>query len=95
METLAYLHEVEATETEAKELNLGGLKAVALTGLVAAGVTTAGVVGQADSASAYGCGGGCYRRVYYRPIFVRPCFRPVYYRPVCGGGWGCGGGGWY
>jgi hypothetical protein len=81
METLAYLHEVEATESEAKELNLGGLKAVALTGLVAAGVTTAGVVGQADSASAYHCGGGgCFRRVYYRPI-VRCCYQRVYFRP--------------
>lgn len=79
METLAYLHEVEATESEAKELNLGGLKAVALTGLVAAGVTTAGVVGQAESASACGYG-GCYQRVYYRPI-VRCYYRPVYYRP--------------
>ncbi len=88
METLAYLYGAETYEQpEEKELNLSGLKAAAVTGLVAAGVTTAGVVSQADSASAH-CWGSCggwrpvvYRPVVWRPVYYRPCCRPVYYNP--------------
>lgn len=88
METLAYLYGAETYEQpEEKELNLSGLKAAAVTGLVAAGVTTAGVVGQADSASAHCYRGGCgsyYRPVVWRPVYYRPCYyRPVYHRPCC------------
>lgn len=77
METLAYLYGAEDYEqSEAKELNLTGLKAVATTGLIAAGVATSGLIGTADSASAYGYGGyyGGYHRSYYRSYY-----RPVYY----------------
>lgn len=89
METLAYLYGADDYEqSEAKELDLSGLKAVATTGLIAAGVATAGMIGTADSASAYGYGGGyggCYNcyRSYYRPVYYPRHYYayPVYYRP--------------
>lgn len=89
METLAYLYDAQNQEqVEDKEVNLNSLKAVTLTGLAAAGIVTAGVVGQADSASAhyyrgYYGGGGYYRPVrYYRPYFYRPVrYYRSYYNP--------------
>lgn len=92
METLAYLHGAEDFESEAKEINLSGLKAVATTGLIAAGIATAGMIGTADSASAYGYGGysrgcyNCYRPVsYYRPTYYPRHYYayPVYYQRPC------------
>jgi hypothetical protein len=86
METLAYLYGAEDYEqSEAKELNLNGLKTVVTTGLLAAGVAVAGTIGTADSASAYGYGygygsgyyGGCYRSCY--PSYYRPIYYPHYY----------------
>jgi hypothetical protein len=94
METLAYLYGAEELEqSEAKELNLGSLKAVMTTGLIAAGVT-AGVTAfdaTTNSASAYGYGRGCHG--CYRPVsYYRPCYYPrhyyaypVYYRPCRSG----------
>lgn len=97
METLAYLYGAEEYESEPKEVNLSGLKAVATTGLIAAGVATAGMIGTADSASAWGYGrgyhggyhggyygGGYYRHhSYYRPIYYPRHYYayPVYYSP--------------
>jgi hypothetical protein len=64
MDTLAYLYLAEDYEnSEAKELNLKGLKSVAVAGAIGAACVVGGVVGTADSASAcgyYGCGGGDY-----------------------------------
>ena len=92
METLAYTYGAEGQESEAKELNLGGMKTVVTAGLIAAGVTAGAVSMSADSASASHCYGGCrssyygggFRSVsYYRPVF-QPRFHyayPVYYRP--------------
>ncbi|MBF2046139.1 hypothetical protein [Leptolyngbya sp. 7M] len=90
METLAYLHGAENLEqSEAKELNLGSLKAVVTTGLIAAGVT-AGVTAldaTTNSASAYGYGRGCCRRVVVRPCYYPRHYYayPVYYRPCRSG----------
>lgn len=90
METLAYLYGAEDYESEAKEVNLSGLKAVATTGLIAATVATAGMISTADSASAchYGRYGGGYGRSYYSYNYYRPIYYPrsfsaypVYYRP--------------
>jgi hypothetical protein len=88
METLAYLYGAEDYESEAKELNLSGLKTVVTTGLIAAGVTAGAISTSADSASAYGYGGygrcyNCYRSVSYRPVYYPRHYRayPVYYRP--------------
>jgi hypothetical protein len=91
METLAYLYGAEDYESEAKEINLGGLKTVVTTGLIAAGVTAGAISTSADSASAYGYGryhggyyGGGYRHVsYYRPVYYPRHYYayPVYYRP--------------
>jgi len=85
METLAYTYGAEGQESEAKELNLGGVKTVVTAGLIAAGVTAGAVTMSADSASAWGCYGGCgFRSVsFYRPVF-QPRFYyayPVYFRP--------------
>jgi len=91
METLAYLHLAEDYEnSEAKELNLKGLKSVALAGMIGAACIAGGVLGTADSASAcgyYGCGGGYYGyrhygyRHYYRPHYPRYYSYRHYYRP--------------
>jgi hypothetical protein len=94
METLAYMYGAEGQESEAKELNLGGMKTVVTAGLIAAGVTAGAVTMSADSASASHCRGNCYgggfRSVsYFRPVsYYRPVFQPrfyhaypVYYRP--------------
>jgi hypothetical protein len=87
METLAYTYGAEGQESEAKELNLGGVKTVVTAGLIAAGVTAGAVTMSADSASAcgyYGCYGRSFRSVsYYRPVF-QPRFYyayPVHFRP--------------
>ena len=92
METLAYLHLAEDYEnSEAKELNLKGLKSVALAGMIGAACIAGGVLGTADSASAhyYGgyYGGGYYGyrhygyRHYYYPRYYnyRHYYRPCYY----------------
>ncbi|NJO79002.1 MAG: hypothetical protein HC827_11085 [Cyanobacteria bacterium RM1_2_2] len=87
METLAYLYGAEDYESEAKELNLSGLKTVVTTGLIAAGVTAGAISTSADSASAYGYGRrcyNCYRSVsYHRPVYYPRHYYayPVYYRP--------------
>jgi hypothetical protein len=92
METLAYLYGAEDYESEAKEVNLSGLKAVATTGLIAASVATAGMIGTASSASAChygryggygGYGGSYYSYNYYRPIYYPRHYYayPVYYNP--------------
>jgi hypothetical protein len=90
METLAYLYGAEDYEqSEQKELDLSGLKAMATTGLVAAGIAAGGVLTQADSASAHYYGGYHHRPVsyryhsYYRPVYYPRHYYayPVHYRP--------------
>jgi hypothetical protein len=90
METLAYLYGAEESESEAKEVSLGGMKTVVTAGLIAAGVTAGAVTLSADSASAYNygrchsCYGRSYRSVsYYRPVYYPRHYYayPVYYRP--------------
>jgi hypothetical protein len=88
METLAYLHLAEDYEnSEVKELNLQGLKKATIVGLVGAAAVVGGVVGTADSASAYGyhgCGRHCYRSYqprYYSYHYYRPVHRYHYYNP--------------
>jgi hypothetical protein len=81
METLAYTYGAEGQESEAKELNLGGVKTVVTAGLIAAGVTAGAVTMSADSASAH-CYGGCrsFRSVSFRSVsYYRPVFQPRFY----------------
>ena len=92
METLAYLYLAEDYENpEAKELNLKGLKSVALVGMIGAACVAGGVLGTADSASAHYYGGGSYgyrhygyrhygyRYYYPRYYGYRHYYRPCYY----------------
>ena len=89
METLAYLHLAEDYEnSETKELNLNGLKTAAMVGVIGA-TSLVGVVGTADSASAYGYGrcnyGGCgsyygyHHRPYYPRYYSYRHYRPCHY----------------
>lgn len=90
METLAYLHLAEDYEaSETKEFNLKGVTTAAMVGAIGAASVVGGVVGTADSASAYGYYGGCryncggsyysYHRPYYPRYYSYRSYRPCHY----------------
>lgn len=84
METLAYLHLAEDYEsTETKQFNLKGVTTAAMIGAIGAASVVGGVVGTADSASAYGYGGGyyggCYGGCGYNYYSYHRPYYPRYY----------------